>query len=305
MESRIVRTVLVFCLISVGARTVRSDEHFQSFECYKDLCVDRLMFCHEREQRCKMCTRAYCLPSARTPEQCKPHCPELLRTTTAEPTTTQTPATRPSIPTTVISTVLTEKLTEAGDSTIVLSRETLIGAAAVVSLVILAILVLVIITLCCVNSLHQKLGNKRSGSQESSVGLEEGQALLWERRSSGDKADEDKASGSSGSSTPARKDPALEIPNPSTVNSGRSAYTAMPESATTRQVSRTGVPDTGSTDSLHHHKGCDYRLAPLPLSCGPPPYHHSQHQHRPAFPGAMTDMTVASPYTETTLLKSV
>lgn len=283
--------MLALYLVTAFYRTdVRArDSPFHSYDCYKDLCVDRLQFCDDREERCKMCTLGHCLPGARTPEQCKPHCPELLKPSTTQSTTSsQTLITRLTTTPSPTSPQVNAQ-TDKGNLTITLSTNEVALASCVLALILLVLLVLVAATL------HVAKDTRRQFQQYTRHAFgrnaEEGDALLatpWGSSSSdrGVKSSGGHSGNSSTASTPVKTGPAPEIVNPSspspassndTMGGAGPSYTARPATGPQDSPTSRAFPDTGSTNSLHHHKGCDYRLMrqqPEDGHChgGPPPY---------------------------------
>lgn len=305
---RLVSTMLALYLVTAFYRTdVRAqDSPFHSYDCYKDLCVDRLQFCDDREERCKMCTPGHCLPGARTPEQCKPHCPELLKPSTTQSTTSsQTLITRLTTTPSPTSPQVNAQ-TDKENLTITLSTNEVALASGVLALFLLVLLVLVGATLHVAKDTRrqfQQYTRHAFGRKEALSNAEDGEALLptpWGSSSSGGgvKTAGGHSGNSSTASTAVKTGPAPEILNPSgpspassndTMGGAGPSYTARPATGPQDSPISHAFPDTGSTSSLRHHKGCDYRLMQQQPDeddhChgGPPPYRpRTRQQHQGA-----------------------
>ncbi|KAL8564014.1 hypothetical protein ACOMHN_024694 [Nucella lapillus] len=275
------------------------DGNFEPFDCYKDLCMSRRQFCSDKEQRCKDCQPGHCLDISAAPKQCRPVCPELLKSLATQSTTTSTTTTTTSTGAGAVSAKTNGPPSGRSHSVVSIGPDVrengivlspwmfLVGFTALFLIIlVVAVLILLVVNLKYTCRLYNRFSPRfrEQGEVGSGRMVEEGQALLREGGEGvgcvwGSKC----SSKSGGAVSQATASSALPVKRGSTPQLGQDSksvqtdpvnleppYTArtssqlclsQPRSCAVVQPA-TEDPATGEEGVLHHLKGNDYRLLP-------------------------------------------
>ncbi|PVD37471.1 hypothetical protein C0Q70_00061 [Pomacea canaliculata] len=162
------RIMLLVLLVSLVGRS--SSSTGVRFECFDDLCVSRLQYCSDNQQRCQYCRREHCLDPAFTPAQCRPLCPELLSTTPPDEATASS------------SGMSTSRVPDRQHG-VDISAESLmtVTAALFILVIVLLIVILVLATCLCNYAIPVYRSVQRQLFMRANM-LEENETLLKETR---------------------------------------------------------------------------------------------------------------------------